>query len=161
MIQGLEQLQRKMKDLPVRVQKKISRKALSRGGTVLVKAIRSETPKGKTKAAAKEIGKKIKTVNGQAVMKVGAGLGSKTKKSKQSEPHSHLLILGTQPRYTGQRSWKTKGGRTTRKTGNKKAFRGQMKPDPIVKRGAAKGSQAAAAEVKRVMAEEIAKEAAK
>lgn len=176
MIQGLAQLEARIKSLPLKVEKRIVRKALNKAAGVIVRGIRKEVPKGATKAAAKEIGKRIMSKGGIVAAKIGVGVSSPKRKKKgdkgakqnrnreqvgATEPHAHLLALGTADRYTGARTWKNKGGKVTKKTGNKRAFRGRVKPDKFVSRGTTNSLSKFAAVLGDAIKAGIEKEAAK
>lgn len=187
MIQGLAQLEQRIKSLPLKVEKRIVRKALNKAAGAMVRGIRKQVPKGDTKSAAKEIGKRITTKGGQVIAKVGVGVSSPKKKKKgekpksksffgslfgrkhrqisdvsKYEPHAHLLALGTKARYTGEISKKRRDGSVyVKKTKSGRAYRGFLRPDGFVKRGAMGARQEFARLLQESIKAGIEKEAAK
>lgn len=138
-------LDRKLTEMKEKTRKKITRAAISKGGTVLVKSIRSETPVGKTRKLRKSIGKSLKksrnfqTNEDFQGLRAGANVG---KKAEKSAPHTHLNVLGTQERFH-------KSGKST----------GKMTPNDFVKRGASKALPEVDATIKRELLKRIEKEA--
>lgn len=153
---GIEQLRKKLGTLNAKLQKKITRKAIGKALTEEVKAIRAEAPKGKTGKLRKGIGKKLRIKNGVVLAKAGVNVG---KKRDKVAPHNHLVALGTADRYTGSRSRRTKTGRKSVATGNKKAYRGKMPSNDFVKRGAARAEGKALSAMTNTLRDEIQKAA--
>ncbi|TXH43407.1 MAG: hypothetical protein E6Q97_34100 [Desulfurellales bacterium] len=182
-VEGMTELRQKLTTLGPRVERKVCRRAINRGAAVIQKGIRAAAPVGKTRSIKKEIGKKVNAKKkGQITVKIGVGVGRKKKpkpkktllgrilgafrkKSSSTDsasPHGHLVALGTQDRYTGTRTWKTrKGLKRSRQTGNKRAFRGRVAPDPFVKQGTAASQGAAASVIINTMKQGIEQEARK
>lgn len=164
-VEGMAELKQKLSTLGPRVERKVCRRAINRGASVIQKGIQSAAPIGKTKSIRKEIGKKVNAKKpGLVTVKIGVGVGKKKKSAKgaKSEPHGHLIALGTGDRYTGTRTWKTrKGLKRSRQTGNRKAYRGRVTPKPFVKQGTAASQGQAQSVIVSTMREGIEQEAKK
>ena len=90
---GMDELLSKLKMLgSPSEQRKIARPAVSKGGTVILQAVRRATPVH-TGTLRKAIAKQVTTdtASGEIVAKIGA--------QKGKAPHFHLVALGTGPRF--------------------------------------------------------------
>lgn len=122
-ITGVKELDRKLRRLATKDEKKISRKAVGKALTPIARAIRALAPVGKTKSLKKAIGKSFKKNKRKGVTeaKAGVNVGKKVRRkdgSSGSAPHGHLVTIGTSNRYT--------------KTG---ASRGRNRANDFVNRG--------------------------
>lgn len=146
-VTGDGELDRKLEQLKEKTRKKFTRAALSKGGNVIVRSIKAESPVGKTKKLKKSIGKSLKKVKSFQTgedfqgLRAGANVG---KKAEKSAPHTHLNVLGTQDRVT-------KKGKST----------GKMKANDFIKRGATKALPVADALIKSELLKRITAEANK
>lgn len=99
---GDKRLDAKLERLDTRTRKKFTRSALGKAGTIIVKAIKRNTPVGLTKRLKRAIGKSLKKVKQTAGkffqgMRAGVNVG---KKLSRSAPHGHIVVLGTKTRTT-------------------------------------------------------------
>lgn len=170
-ITGIAELDRKFSELPRKAQTKCLRPALNAALTIEVKAMKAAAPVGPTGLLQKTIGKRLKIKrDGTVVAKAGINVGKRSKVSKalkaagisvksvgRSEfmrlhnqasiaagllaPHSHLVALGTQPRFT--------------RSG---AYRGVMPPNPFIRRAAASANSAAQSKIEDVVRKNLEKE---
>lgn len=95
-------LDARLQALDVNTRKKYTRRAVGKGGTLLVRAIKRAAPVGKTRNLKKAIGrslKKVKEGNDKFFqgLRVGMNVG---KKAARQAPHGHLVVLGTRKRMT-------------------------------------------------------------
>lgn len=170
-VDGIANLDRRLKTLAVRVQKKLVRNALTAGMRIVAKAIKREVP-SKWKAGRRAVGQSVKVDKydkpGQLTGKAGVGVGMKRTKLQKLNAAAkargrghkkgvglgvanfHWFVAGTEDRYTGTKKWITRVNRvktvTLKRTGNATRFTGRMKKTPIVKRGY-KASKSEAAKV--------------
>jgi HK97 gp10 family phage protein len=163
-ITGDKALDRKLASLSTKGSRRARTAAVKAGMTAVARGIRSEVPVGETKALKKSIGSRVAKAKrgankGTTQAKAGVNVG---KKSGKQAPHSHLVALGTEDRYTGERSWKRKkGGVGKRATGNKRAYRGAMPADDFVSRGFNKSAGTAKTRMLSTLGQTIDKEAKK
>jgi HK97 gp10 family phage protein len=155
-ITGDKELIRKFEQLANRDATRISRKVLTKGAAEMRDEIKFQIRPTKTKGHSNKgiksnIGSRLKkprkTNEVEALAGVGVGkktTGARAARNRLFAPHFHLLALGTKDRYTGRISRKVRGGgRITKKTGGKIAYRGRMPADDFVGRAyAARGSKA-------------------
>lgn len=135
-ITGDKRLDRKLRHLAGKAQRKVVRAGIGKGMTILSRGIRNAIPPSQ-KSAKKTIGRRHKKnkITGQYEAKVGLGVGKQTKSKKQRDPsrpgvgiskaNIHWLVLGTKGRHkdTGQRTgrmekapdWVKQGVRATEK----------------------------------------------
>lgn len=139
---GDQALDAKLKTLDRDLQRKVAGQGVNAGLGVLLKAARGAAPNKRLKRALGKRNKKGR-ISGVQEGKIGLNVG---KKGEKQFPHAHLLVLGTQPRYTGQRTRRTKTGTTTKATGNTRAFRGRIKPSAWFQ-AAIRGAMSLAAQV--------------
>ena len=143
-ISGVEELNRTLKWLEEKQQRRIMGNAMNRTLTVIQKAIRAEAPRGNRTservgvALHKGIGKRVSRHKGKPVVGT-AGANVKAKGSKRV-PHNWLVIFGSVQRFT--------------KTG---ANRGRMPANDFVGRGIAKSKQRAFQKMVSVAREQVAK----
>ena len=178
-VTGDKQFDRRLRQLPEKVQKKLAKASLTAGLRVLVKAIKAEIP-STWKEGRKAIGQRV--TRGKAGASKGihfskAGVGVGLRKSKKAAvarkkgkgvgigaTNFHWFILGTEDRWTGsKRVGAHRKGRINPRTltGNPVAFRGRMRANNLVKRGAAKAGTSSIAKVKQSLSEGINREWAK
>jgi hypothetical protein len=162
-ITGIRELNRKLKQLSEKVQKKLVRAAMVASLRVTAKAIKSEVP-STWKEGRKAIGYSFKRGKTPGVTFAKAGVGAGMKKAKRAKAkqkprigHSgvgigvgnlHWFILGTAERFTGsKRVGARRKGVVNRRvsTGNAVRRTGKLQPNAIVKRGDMKSKGAAKA----------------
>lgn len=141
-ITGDKRIIRSLNRLSNRGIRAADRKAVGQGLTVIAKAIKAEVP-SHMKSVRKAIGKRFKKSKKTGLREAKVGMGVGKKKSKIA-PHAHLIILGTQDRYT-------KAGRYT----------GRIEPLPAVKRGYAASRTTAKQKIADVLKKSIASQAKK
>lgn len=142
-IDGAEKVKSLLRRLPLESPKIVrasAGKALQTMSAAMKSAIPSAITKGhSTVSVQRSIGVRIKSKSEVLVMaKTGVGVGQITednlqfttsKRKKTAVNHAHLYVMGTQDRWTGERSWRIKGGKRRKKpTGNPRRFRGKMNP---------------------------------
>lgn len=144
---GDRKLARTLEGLARKSQRSIASKALNRGMRVIATAQKAAAPTPKLR---KTIRTKNKQQNGIQQAKVGTNVG------KMVMPQAHLLILGTDDRYTGGRTRKTKRfGARFKASGFRRAFRGRVKPDDFVKQATEQSLSEAVATMGREAWKEI------
>jgi HK97 gp10 family phage protein len=84
---GDKRLIRAMTELPVKVQKKVLRSAVAKGGRIVRKAVKAATPVGKTKNLKRNAFMRTRTYGGQTVAAI---IGHKWPKGA----HAHLVEFG-------------------------------------------------------------------
>jgi HK97 gp10 family phage protein len=136
-LEGAAELQRLLDQLPAKVQRKVSRAAISAGLTPILRAMRKGVPV-KEGTLKKSLGRKVK-----AYPKTYTTVGLAGPK-KYAAPHAHLVEYGTGPRYD--------------KDGN---YAGQMPPNPFVRKARDEQTTAAATAVAKKVKEGVHREAAK
>ena len=123
-LQGADELTRALSALPENIQRRVARAWVKRWSAVAWAATISEAPKGKT---GNLLGGIVRRDTSKAVITRLRSLARAVVIGKKPAFHFHLVILGTQPRYTGQSSSKRgKGRKTVLKPGARRAFRGVM-----------------------------------
>lgn len=130
-ITGDKALDRKLRAMPGKVQRKLGSAALRAGARTVAKAVKTEYP---VKSLRKTIGTKHKTGK-YTLAGVTQGKGVR---------HANLYVRGTKPRYT-------KSGR----------YSGEMPENPTVDRGYAKSKDAADRKILESLKAGIEREAAK
>lgn len=135
---GDRQLDARMSLLDKRTRKKYTRRAVGKGGTILVRALKRAAPVGKTRNLKKAIGRSMKKVKQGADkffqgLRVGMNVG---KKITRQAPHGHLVVLGTRKR-------KTKSGKSTGRMPKNDFIK------PVVRANARKVRDKIAAELKK------------
>lgn len=101
-ITGDRELDRQLEGLRKRDIRSAVTKGINAGMTPIVKEVRLRAPVGKTRMLKRSIGKRIMKGQPTDTMqgKIGVNVGKRTKRSRKAAPHSHLVALGTRPRYT-------------------------------------------------------------
>lgn len=144
---GDKELDAKLTRLDKNTRKKYTRRALGKGGTVIVKAIKRNTPRGKTGNMRRAIGKSLKKskadMGGNYFQGMRAGMNVGKKAARQA-PHGHLNILGTKQR-------KTKTGKGT----------GKMTPNDFIRTAVVSALPQSKRTIAQSLAESIAAEANK
>lgn len=166
LITGVAEVDAALADAGDRGARKAGRKAVNAGGQVYVLEIRRAIgSSGRlTRSAARRLQRTVKKryrKNRQAdamEMKIGPGVAKQVLTGVHPEL-IHLLVLGTEDRYTGARTWRNKGGKASRETGNPRRYRGRMLPMNVVPRGAAAANGPAVAAMRKKLAVEIEREA--
>lgn len=116
-VTGIKELDAKLERLEKRDSRRVGRKALGKGLTVVARAIRKRAPVGKTKRLKKSVGSRQKKNRRKGIQEAKAGIGVGGRRNKLA-PHGHLVGLGTGPRVTGDLS-----------------YRGEMPANPFVRQG--------------------------
>lgn len=91
-LEGYEQFSRKLDRMDDSLSRKIIRKAVNAGGTVLVRAVRRATPVGPTGNLKRNIKKRIKKYPSGVIVAVLGG-------AWPEGAHLHLVEAGTEDRY--------------------------------------------------------------
>lgn len=132
-----------MKALDKKTRKKLTRRAVSKGITILVRALKRAAPTGKTKNLKKAIGRSSKKVKkGEDKYFTGSRVGMNVgKKMAKQAPHGHLVVLGTRQR-------KTKKGKSTGRMPKNNFIK------PVVKSNLKKVRSKIAAELKKDIMQE-------
>ena len=156
-ITGDKALDRKLRAMGAKVEKRVVRSAMSKALTVLKKAIQSEVPIGPTKNLKRAIGKRLEQIEGLGITdgKAGVNVGKRTPARIRASaklglgvggaPHGHLVGLGTKPRFH-------------KKSGK---FVGWMPSNNFVQRGVDKGMAAYLLKLRQAVKKGIEREAAK
>lgn len=170
-IQGADKLESLLKQLPMEGPK-IIRAAASKSLKKMSAAMRSAIPQAITKGHSTDsikraIGERIKSKSEViTTAKTGIGVGMVTeevrraqgsKVKKTAAAHAHLYIAGTQDRYTGERSWRVKGGRRKKPTGKPRFFRGRMDPREYMPRQMSEVINSNTTAVRQVFVDEVTK----
>lgn len=149
---GVKELEATLRHLADKEADRISKAAINAGLTVVAKAEKRAAPVGKTGALKASIGKRLerKKRSGLVVAKAGINVGKQSKKqtTKVRAPHSHLVGLGTGPRFR-----KTKDGR--------QVSTGSMPANPFIRVAAASSRGAVLAAMSKNAAKSLARAAAK
>lgn len=183
-VDGIANLDRRLKTLAVRVQKKLVRNALTAGLRIVAKAIKREVP-SKWKAGRRAVGQSVKVdKSGLLVGKAGVGVGMKrrraekinaTAKAKRAGKDKkgvglgvanfHWFVMGTDPRYTGTKTGTARVNgiktKTMRATGHARKFTGRLKKTPIVRNGFRASKSEAAKVIKANFLSGVEREVAK
>lgn len=155
-ITGDKEIDARLGKLEREAQSRIARPAVAAAVRVIAKELKSKT---QVSAVKKAIGSRVVKVTPDDVdAKAGVGVGrsrhkKKTQRVKQSRGIANPVwyVLGTEERYTGARSWKTKvGERRTKLTGKPKAYRGKMPAHKFVRQASASALKAAAEKAREV-----------
>lgn len=91
-VEGLEELQRKLKTLPGKVQKKLLRSAVTAGAKPIVAAAKAGAPE-RTGTVKLSIGRKVVTKNGHATAVIGAKSNVQSEFKGQVEKPSRIIHL--------------------------------------------------------------------
>lgn len=170
-IQGAERLESLLRKLPMEGPK-IVRAAASKSLKKMSAAMRSAIPaaitKGHDTASIRQaVGDRVRTKSEViTVAKAGVGVGMMTDESREvvtsklkktAARHAHLYVMGTQDRWTGERSWRVKGGRRKKPTGKPRMFRGRMDPRKYMPRQMSEVIASNATAVGQVFVDEVTK----
>jgi len=178
-ITGDKELNALLQRLPVAVEKKIARQALSQALTIEVKAMKAAVP-ANMKDARQAIGKRLGKNKRKGIIeaKAGAAVGfnkSKTKKiegkieaKRAGKPgvgisprNIHWFILGTQQRTRGVKIHRLKSGNVKMLTGNTVANTGQMPGKPFIRQAALSVQSQVQAKIEEVIRQKLDQEIAK
>lgn len=143
-IVGDLQLEATLKHLADKSADKIAKSAIGAGLTVLVKAMKKESPVGATTAVKNSIGRRFEKNKRTGVVTAKAGVNVGKRKKNQigrAAPHSHLVILGTKARRR-----KTIGGRFAfiRNPTDAQLSTGSGRSNPFVRRSVSASTTAVA-----------------
>lgn len=175
---GVEELQAKLQDLAYAGASRASSKGIRAGLKVLENAQKAAAPVGKTGALKASIGSRfLKVRKGFTTAKAGINVGRKRTKvgveakgrDKKYAPHSHLVALGTQPRWAGVKYGRVKVGRNKSRyapekdtlTGKRVRYTGIMPANPFIRNSSQAAEGKAIEAMKQATLDGIAKEIAK
>lgn len=138
-VSGVRELKRRLDRLEKKDAKRIGRKAINRGLTIVARGVRAKAPGRRIK---KVVGKRNKRNRRKGIQEAKAGVGVAKKRdfSKSTAPHAHLVAAGTANRKTT--------GRGRYRSG---ANRGRVKRNNFVARGARSRQSQAAAEMMKTI----------
>ena len=129
-VTGMEELLRRVYALPDKVSKAVQSKAFTQAAKPMVKAMRANTPRGKTGNLRRSIGVKKVKYGKRTVVAV---LGHRIKTGKWAGQHGHLVEAGTKDRYRAPKN----AARAVRDAllGKRPGYTGRMKAQWPLRRG--------------------------